>query len=159
MAGYFHFELIQYCEELYLIIFSEVMIFALLAFFVQTIVSNKFIGHGIVIGVFLLGVILDTGGLTDRLYMYGDAVPYTYSDMNGYGHFVQPLLWSTLLLLAWAVFSGVLAAWLARRGSETGLRTRLRAARQLFRRMRCFLPSRCLPRSAAALGTTTTRTS
>lgn len=130
MAGYFHFELLQYCEELYLIVFSEVMIFALLAFFVQTIVSNKFIGHGIVIGVFLIGVILDTGGLTDRLYMYGDAVPYTYSDMNGYGHFVQPLLWSTLYWLSWAVFLGVLASLLARRGAETGLRTRLRAARQ-----------------------------
>jgi ABC-2 type transport system permease protein len=26
MAGYFHFELLQYCEELYLIVFSQVMI-------------------------------------------------------------------------------------------------------------------------------------
>jgi ABC-2 type transport system permease protein len=130
IAGYYHFELVQYVQELYLIVFSQVMIFALLAFFVQTIVSNKFIGHGIVIGVFLIGVILDTGGLTDRLYMYGDVVPYTYSDMNGYGHFVQPILWSTVYWLAWAVFLGVLASLLARRGAETGLRTRLSAAKQ-----------------------------
>jgi ABC-2 type transport system permease protein len=130
IGGYYHFELAQYAEELYLIVFSQIMIFALLAFFVQTIVSNKFIGHGIVIGVFLLSTILDTAGLSDRVYLYGDVVPYTYSDMNGYGHFVQPLLWSTLYWLAWAVFLGVLASLLARRGSETGLRTRLRAARQ-----------------------------
>ena len=130
IAGYYHFELIQYAEELYLIVFSQVMIFALLAFFVQTIVSNKFMGHGIVIGVFLLGVVLDTAGLSDRLYIYGDAVPYTYSDMNGYGHFVQPLLWSTFYWLSWAVFLGVLASLLARRGAETGLRARLSAARQ-----------------------------
>jgi ABC-2 type transport system permease protein len=130
MAGYLHFELVQYFEELYLIVFLQVMIFALLAFFVQTIVSNKFIGHGIVIGVFLIGVILDTGGLTDHLYMYGDVVSYTYSDMNGYGHFVKPVFWSEFYWLSWAVFLGVLASLLARRGAETGLRTRLRAARQ-----------------------------
>jgi ABC-2 type transport system permease protein len=61
MAGYFHFELLQYCEELYVITFPQVLMFALLAFFVQTIVSNKFIGHGIVIGVFLIGI-MDTMG-------------------------------------------------------------------------------------------------
>jgi ABC-2 type transport system permease protein len=130
IGGYYHFELIQYAEELYLIVFSQVMIFALLAYFIQTIVSNKFIGHGIVIGVFLLSIILDTAGLTDRLYMYGDVVPYTYSDMNGYAHFVQPILWSTIYWLAWAVFLSVLASLLARRGAETGLRARVRAARQ-----------------------------
>jgi ABC-2 type transport system permease protein len=130
IGGYYHFEFVQYAEELYLVVFSQVMIFALLAFFVQTIVSNKFIGHGIVIGVFLLETILDTAGLSDRLYIYGDVVPYTYSDMNGYGHFVKPILWSTVYWLAWAVFLGVLASLLARRGAETGLRTRLRAAQQ-----------------------------
>ena len=129
-AGYYRFEIGQYAEELYLIVFSQVLIFGLLAFFVQTIVANKFIGHGIVIGVFLLAIVMDTAGLSDRLYMFGDVVPYTYSDMNGYGHYVQPLLWSTTYWLAWAVLLGVIASLLARRGAETDLRTRLRAARQ-----------------------------
>jgi len=129
-SGYYRFELGQYAEELYLIVFSQVLIFALLAFFTQTIVANKFIGHGIVIGVFLLSIVLDTAGLSDRLYMYGDVVPYTYSDMNGYGHYVKPIFWSTTYWLAWAVLLGVLASLLARRGAETGLRTRLRGARQ-----------------------------
>ncbi|MFZ0747437.1 MAG: M1 family aminopeptidase [Terracidiphilus sp.] len=129
-GGYYRFEFGQYAEELYLVVFSQVLIFALLAFFVQTIVANKFIGHGVVIGIFLLSIILDTAGLSDRLYMYGDVVPYTYSDMNGYGHYVKPILWSTLYWLSWAVLLGVLASLLARRGAETGLRTRLRAARQ-----------------------------
>jgi ABC-2 type transport system permease protein len=129
-GGYFHFELIQYAEELYLIVFSQVMIFAVLAFFVQTLVPNKFIGHGIVIGVFLLETVLDTAGLSDRLYLYGDVVPYTYSDMNGYGHFVKPLFWTTTYWLAWGVFLAVLAALLSRRGAETGLGARMRAAKR-----------------------------
>ena len=130
ISGYYNFELLQYCKELYLITFTQLLMFSLLAFFVQTIVSNKFIGHGIVIGVFILEAVLDTMGISDRLYMYGDVVPYIYSDMNGYGHFVKPLFWSTTYWLAWAIFLGVLASLLARRGAETGLRTRLRAAKQ-----------------------------
>ncbi len=130
IAGYYNFELLQYFKELYVVTFPAVIIFALLAYFVQTIVANKFVGHGIVIGVFILSIILDTMGISDRLYMYDDVVPYTYSDMNGYGHFAKPIFWSTFYWLAWAVFLGVLASLLARRGAETGLRARLRVAKQ-----------------------------
>ena len=130
IAGYYHFELLQYFKELYIVTFPQVVMFALLAFFVQTVVSNKFIGHAIVIGAFLLELIMDNMGLSDRLYMYGDIVPYIYSDMNGYGHYVQPILWSTAYWLAWAVLLGVLASLLTRRGAETGLSARLRNAQQ-----------------------------
>ena len=58
IAGYYHYELLQYAKELYVVTFSQVLIFALFAMFVQTIVSNKFIGHGIVAGVFLMQIIL-----------------------------------------------------------------------------------------------------
>ncbi len=54
IAGYYHYELLQYVKELYFITFPQVLIFALLALFVQTVVSNKFIGHGIVIGIFVM---------------------------------------------------------------------------------------------------------
>ena len=59
-----------------------------------------------------------------------DVITGTNSDMNGYGHFVQPILWSTAYWFAWAALFGVAAALLARRGAETGLRARLRIARQ-----------------------------
>jgi ABC-2 type transport system permease protein len=54
IAGYYHYELLQYFKELYIVTFPQVLAFALLALFVQTVVSNKFIGHGIVIGIFVL---------------------------------------------------------------------------------------------------------
>jgi hypothetical protein len=130
VAGYYNFEFLEYFKELYVITFPEVLIFALLAFFVQTIVPNKFIGHGIVVGVFALQLVMEGMGRADHLLVYGDMIPYTYSDMNGYGHFVQPLFWSTFYWLAWAILFGVLASLLARRGTDTGLRSRLRLARQ-----------------------------
>src|SRR5580693_6061782 len=50
IAGYYHYELLQYAKELYVVTFPQVLTFALFAMFIQTVVSNKFIGHGIVIG-------------------------------------------------------------------------------------------------------------
>lgn len=130
VAGYFHYELLQYFKELYLITFFQVLIFVLFALFVQTIVSNKFIGHAIVVGAFLLQIILFNYGWENSLYLFGSIPPYTYSDMNGYGHFVQPLLWSTIYWVSISAFLGVLSIGLARRGAETSLKARLRQLRQ-----------------------------
>ncbi len=133
VQGYYHFELLQYFKELYVATFPQVLIFALLAMFVQTVVSNKFVGHAIVVGVFVLQPILFNFGLENTLYLFGATPPYTYSDMNGYGHFVLPLFWSITYWLSIAAFLGVLSIGLARRGAEDSLGARLRTLRQSFR--------------------------
>ena len=129
-AGYYHYELLQYFKELYIIVFPQILVFALLAMFVQTLVSNKFLGHGIVIGIFVLEPILFNFGWENTLYLFGATPPYTYSDMNGYGHFVLPLFWSITYWMAWAALLGVLSIALARRGAEDSLRARLGLLRQ-----------------------------
>jgi hypothetical protein len=128
MQGYFHFELIQYFKELYLITFAQLLIFALLALFVQTLVSNKFMGHGIVIGFFILIPVLYRVGIENRLVLYGEITPYTYSDMNGYGHFVPALLWILIYWLSIGGLLGVIAVLLHRRGSDLSWKERLRNA-------------------------------
>ncbi|HXY08993.1 MAG TPA: ABC transporter permease [Terriglobales bacterium] len=109
IAGYYRYELLQYCKELYIIVFPQILTFALLALFLQTVVSNKFIGHGIAIGIFVLVPILFNFGWENTLYLFGNTPPYTYSDMNGYGHFVRALFWSITYWLAIAAFLGVLS--------------------------------------------------
>ena len=128
VAGYYHYEFLQYFKELYVITFPQIMIFALLALFVQTLVSNKFIGHGIAIGVFVLVPIVFNFGWENTLYLFGQIPPYTYSDMNGYGHFVAALFWSITYWLAISAFLGVLSVAFARRGSDDGWTARLRLA-------------------------------
>ena len=71
IAGYYHYELLQYLKELYVVTFPQVLTFILLAFFVQTVVSNKFIGHGILIGIFVLMPILFNFGWENTLYLVG----------------------------------------------------------------------------------------
>ena len=131
IAGYYHYALLQYFEELYIVVFPQIIIFALLALFVQTVVRNKFIGHGIVIGVFVLVPILFNFGWENTLYLFGNTPPYTYSDMNGYGHFVPALFWSITYWLAISAVLGVISIAFTRRGADDAwpARRRLAAAR------------------------------
>ena len=135
IAGYYHYELLQYFKELYVITFPQILIFVLLAFFVQTVVSNKFIGHGVVIGLFVMQPILFSFGWENSLYLIGATPPYTYSDMNGYGHFVQPVLWGTVYWLSIAAFLAVISIALTRRGAEDSLKSRLRLGVQRLPRL------------------------
>lgn len=130
--GFYRFELLQYFQELVLIVFPQVIGFTLIAFFVQTVVTNKFLGHAVVIGVFLAQIILFRFGLENTLLLPGQVPPYTYSDMNGYGHFVPAIVWSLVYWTALFAILGVLSIALARRGAEDSLRQRMRFLRVRF---------------------------
>ena len=135
IAGYYHYDLPQYFKELFLITFPLVIGFALLALFLQTVVSNKFVGHAILIGVFVMGPILFRFGIENTLLLPGQNTPYTYSDMNGYGHFVPALAWSIVYWTAIFAMLGVLSIALARRGAEDGWRTRVHQGRKRLPRL------------------------
>jgi ABC-2 type transport system permease protein len=129
-AGYFQFELLEYVKELYIIIFPQVLIFCLATLFIQTLVPNKFIGHGIIIGVFVLNGVLAVHGWESTLYLFANTPDYTYSDMNGYGHFVPALFWSITYWLSISALLGVISIGLAVRGSEDSWSARLRLLSQ-----------------------------
>ncbi len=130
IAGYHHYELLQYFKELYVVTFPQVVIFILLSLFVQTIVSNKFVGYGILIGIFVLLQILPPFGWENTLYLISQVPAYIYSDMNGYGHFVPAMFWATLYWLAISATLGVISIAFARRGAEDSFRARIRLALQ-----------------------------
>jgi len=130
VAGYFHYDFVQYGKEIYLVLFSGVVTYVLLAFFIQTFVGNKFLGHGILAAVFVGSPILFRFGLENSLLNPFTTTNYTYSDMNGYGHFVQALLWSTVYWLAIAGFLAVLSIAFSRRGAEDTWASRMKQAKQ-----------------------------
>ncbi len=138
IAGYYHYEILQYLKELYVITYPQVLAFALLALFIQTVVSNKFVGHAIAIGIFVLVPILFSFGWENTLYLIITVPAYTYSDMNGYGHFVPALFWSIVYWLAIMAVLGVFSIALARRGAEDSLRARAKQALRLAPRLAPF---------------------
>ncbi len=130
VAGYYHYEFVEYFQELYLITFPQILGYTLIAFFLQTVVSNKFIGHAIVVAIFVGQAVLFRFGLENTLLQPAQVPPYTYSDMNGYGHFVPAITWSIVYWLAIFALLGIVSIALARRGAESGFRYRLSLARQ-----------------------------
>src|SRR5258707_549166 len=112
--------------------------FALFAMFVQTMISNKFLGHGIVIGIVVLQPILFAFGWENTLYLPGAVPTYVYSDMNGYGHFVPALFWAIVYWFAIFAFLGVISIAYARRGAEVSWSSR---SRQALRRAPCLAPA------------------
>ncbi len=130
VAGYYNYELGQYAKELYVVTFPQVLTFALLSLFIQTVVSNKFIGYGIIIGIFVITPILFSFGWENTLYLFGNTPPYTYSDMNGYGHFVPGLFWSITYWLSISCVLAVISIALARRGADDAWPARFRLAAQ-----------------------------
>jgi hypothetical protein len=128
IAGYYRYELLQYLKELYLVTLPQVVGFSLLALFIQTMFSNKFVGHGIVIGIFVLQPIIFNFGWENTLYLPGAVPPYTYSDMNGYGHFVPAMFWSIAYWLSIFALLGVISIIYARRGADDSLSSRTRLA-------------------------------
>ena len=135
LAGYYHFEIAQYIKELFIVTYPQVLIFILFAFFIQTVVSNKFVGHGIVIGLFVSLPILFRYGYENTLYLPGQTPTYTYSDMNGYGHFVAALTWSIVYWFAIMAVLAIFSIALTRRGAEDSWSARAKVAAQRLPRL------------------------
>ena len=134
VAGFYRYELLHYLRELYFIWLPQLVLVVLLALFVHTVVRNKFVGHAIIIGFFVLVPVLYRYGIENRLLLYGEITPYTYSEMNGYGHFVKALFWINAYWLGVGGLFGALAVVLARRGTETKLKIRMKMMRERFPR-------------------------
>ncbi len=103
------------------------LIMSALALAVQTIVNHKYVGHALMMVYYGVVFLLpDALGLHHALLKFGGKVEYTYSDLNGFGHFVLPLVALNLYYLAGTALLVLLAVLLWVRGTDTGLATRRR---------------------------------
>ena len=117
--GYFHFQLGLYFAYLFGTVFPPFALLTVLAFFIHALVNQKFLGHALVVLAFLAtSIILPQLGLEHNLYLYAEMPTLKYSDMNGFGPYVQPVFWFTLYWTAFAVILGVLTVLLWVRGTE-----------------------------------------
>jgi len=133
--GYFNFEIGVYLETLLSDTLIFLVLFTLLTFFIHVIVNQKFLGHAIVILVFLAtSFILPEMGIEHNLFLFGQFGLGTYSDMNSYGHSVTPFSWYSLYWLGFVFILAALSVVLAVRGTETVMKTRMQLASFRFSR-------------------------
>ena len=130
--GYYNFEFGVYLKSLFGDTIWTMLLLTLLAFFIHTIVNNKFLGHALIVAFFIGTLVLDQLGLEHSLFQFASADLGQFSDMNKFGHFVKPFSWYGFY---WTAFSMLLFAGVVLfsvRGTETITKMRWRIAQLRF---------------------------
>lgn len=138
LSGYYNYEFQVYFYGFFLEILPPLALYTFIAFFIQSLVTNKFLGVMLVIVFIMANMALGLFGFDHDLYFFGGSSLGAYSDMNGYGHFLKPYL---LIKSYWFLFGMlvlIIASLIAVRGVETNLAKRIklgkdRLSKPLFR--------------------------
>jgi hypothetical protein len=129
VKGFTRIEFPLYFQWLFGIEFWDFTVFALLCFFLHTLINQKFVAHIAVVLVFIISGTLNEWGYQRHFYHYGSRTDFVYSDMNGFGPFLEPLRWWQLYWLAGGVLLLCLALKLWVRGTDSGTLSRWQGTR------------------------------
>ncbi|HWX65120.1 MAG TPA: M1 family aminopeptidase [Rhodanobacter sp.] len=126
--GYTHLEPGLYLGTLALLAIPFALL-SVLALFLQVLSNNKFLGYLLTIVWLVLSKIgFDLLHWEQHLYNYGTTPGASYSDMNGFGHFLKGVLWFDGYWASAAVVLLVLASLFWVRGTDHAWPDRLREA-------------------------------
>ncbi len=128
--GYTHVELSLYMQGLWGLSLSDWALVCVLALFFQVLVNHKYLGFLMMLLFFVSQAVLPALDLQHGLYRFGWSPGTPYSDMNGYGHFIEASGWYRLY---WALFAAglvLVANLLWVRGTDARFSLRIREARR-----------------------------
>lgn len=130
--GYSNLEPLLYLQAGFIDAWPFVLM-GVLALFLHVVSNHKFIGYLLLILVLLSQIVLSQIGYEHNLYIYAGAPQMIYSDMNGFGHLLEPWAWFQTYWTLIAAMLVVLASvfWVRGTASPWGKRWReaLRALR------------------------------
>lgn len=127
-SGYYNYNPQVYLYGFFLEIFPFLALYTGIAFFIQSLVNNKFVGIMVMIIFIITNIAFGVFGYNHDLYFFGGNSLGSYSEMNGYGHILLPYL---LVKSYWFIFVMVLlviGAILSVRGTETNFLKRIKAS-------------------------------
>jgi ABC-2 type transport system permease protein len=128
-------DLSQYLVSLGLFTLLPFCLLAVLAFLLQVCSSNKYMGMALFVMFIFSTYAMAPLGLSHNLFRFTRAPTLVYSDMNGYGGFLETQLWYMTYWGALAVVMALIGYGLWSRGPEQALKLRLANLRyQLGRR-------------------------
>lgn len=129
--GFYDIEPVLYLKGLFGIEFVKFGLMAVLVVFIQNLSPNKYVGFFISTAWFLGDMALyETFKSASPIFRYGHIPKYVYSNLNGFGHYGQTILWYTFYWLLLAALMLLVTSLLWRHGNETSLKHRLRLAKQ-----------------------------
>ena len=130
--GYFEFELGLYLQQM-LLTCLPFMMMGVLALFLMVVSNSKALGILAMLLYIVSRIVLTAMGYTNNLFRPMGAPGVPYSDMNGFGHFLEGHLWFRAY---WGAFIAILFVvgllfWV--RGNRSTWGERLREARRRLR--------------------------
>ena len=134
--GFYDFNLPLYFVELFTIQLPRYFAVAILAMLVQTLASNKYVGHVIMMFYYIFFFIaLDVMGIHHFLWKFPQTPSAPFSDMNGGGHFLTALRWyqSAWFFACIVLVVAIILFW--SRGYRLSLTDRLKVAREQLGRV------------------------
>ncbi len=140
LKGYFSYNIPAYLIDSYLITLPDYLQMIMLVFAVHLVVNNKFAGHAVAIGIWVVMIAMRSfGDFNFNLFFYSYKPSYLWSEMNGIGHFAEPLLWFNLYWTAFGLFLILFFSIFFSRGSENSLQSSIRNAKGRLRRPATYL--------------------
>ncbi len=124
LSGFYNFQVIVYLKILILNVFPALFFITILAFFIQSLVNNKFIGYLLILLLFLQRIFSSDLGMNHILLKYGQSIKESYSGMNGLKGFVFPSLLVNFYWLMLGMVFLVICILAIKRGSEYALKSR-----------------------------------
>lgn len=103
----------------------DALLLAVLAVFFQVVSPNKYVGWGLMIAWFVLGIFLRNMGYENELYRYASGPGTPLSDMNGNGGFWVGAAWLQFYWLCFAALLLVFAHLVWPRGTVTAFGPRI----------------------------------
>ncbi|RHW75137.1 M1 family aminopeptidase [Colwellia sp. RSH04] len=126
VRGHEHIELSQYIIRLGYINLLPLVLTAVLAFFLQVISSNKYVGMLLFVLYIISTITLSNFGFSHNMFQFAGAPTVFYSDINGYGSFLSAHHWYMLYWTGLTVVLASLAYALWHRGPAQSLKARMK---------------------------------
>jgi ABC-2 type transport system permease protein len=124
LSGYENIELSQYFISLFYFGVLPFCLLIVLAFFIQVLSPNKYVGMLIFVGYIFVDLVLSQVGIEHNMFKYGGAPAMQYSDLNGYGWFLTTQNWYMLYWTAFALVLSVVSYGMWQRGPQASLKNR-----------------------------------
>jgi ABC-2 type transport system permease protein len=139
ILGWTDIELPLYFKYLFGIEFLYHGTVAVLVLFLLNLANNKYLGYFLCGAVFFIDILIFLVYDWDFLLLHYGRVPaFIYSNMNGFGHFTEIIVWHSLYWLFAAAIISILTSLIWRRNEETALKIRLHSAIQDLNRLPKF---------------------
>jgi len=128
LSGYYNYEPKVYFYGFFIEILPYLALYTCIAFFIQSVVNHKFVGVMLVVIFFITNITLGVFGFDHVLYFFGGNSLGTYSDMNGYGHFLKPYLIVKSYWFLFGILLMIIGSLVYVRGTETNILKRIKAS-------------------------------